>query len=127
MLIATDRRIVFFDKKFVGYKMESYPYGTVSSFDQSGGMTGASITFYSSGNVVGVKAIHDRDDLAAFTASVRENMSQTTAPSAVAPGPSSNDIFDQLRQLRQLGQLRDAGIITPGEFETKKAEMLARL
>ncbi|WP_367379422.1 SHOCT domain-containing protein [Subtercola boreus] len=54
-------------------------------------------------------------------------MSQTTAPSAVAPGPSSNDIFDQLRQLRQLGQLRDAGIITPGEFETKKAEMLARL
>ncbi|WP_246458932.1 SHOCT domain-containing protein [Streptomyces himalayensis] len=29
--------------------------------------------------------------------------------------------------LRQLGELRDAGIVTPEEFEAKKADLLRRL
>ena len=31
------------------------------------------------------------------------------------------------RELRRLGEFRDAGIVTPGEFEAKKAELLARM
>jgi ribosomal protein L7/L12 len=38
------------------------------------------------------------------------------------PGPT--DVFDQIRRL---GELRDAGLITPDEFEAKKVELLARL
>lgn len=41
------------------------------------------------------------------------------APVVVAP--------DVMGQLAQLGQLRDAGIVTPEEFEAKKAELLNRL
>ncbi|WP_327708081.1 SHOCT domain-containing protein [Streptomyces sp. NBC_00464] len=29
--------------------------------------------------------------------------------------------------LRRLGELRDAGVISPGEFEAKKADFLRRL
>jgi hypothetical protein len=32
-----------------------------------------------------------------------------------------------MEQLRQLGDLRNANIVTEQEFETKKAELLARL
>ncbi|MFI7431904.1 SHOCT domain-containing protein [Micromonospora sp. NPDC049836] len=42
-----------------------------------------------------------------------------TPPPAVAPDP--------IEQLRQLGQLRDAGILTEQEFANKKAEILSRL
>lgn len=34
---------------------------------------------------------------------------------------------DPLEALAKLGQLRDAGIVTPEEFEAKKAELLSRL
>jgi uncharacterized membrane protein YeaQ/YmgE (transglycosylase-associated protein family) len=40
-------------------------------------------------------------------------------------GESSED--DAMRRLRELGELRDAGVITPEEFETKKAELLSRI
>ena len=30
-------------------------------------------------------------------------------------------------QLRKLGELRDAGLLTPEEFDAKKSELLARM
>ncbi|MDX6359659.1 MAG: hypothetical protein QOH37_2713, partial [Nocardioidaceae bacterium] len=43
---------------------------------------------------------------------------------AVASEPAAADPMDQLRKL---GELRDAGILTDEEFSTKKAEILKRL
>jgi hypothetical protein len=53
-------------------------------------------------------------------------VSSPTAPSPSAPvaGPGSHDIVSLLEKL---GQLRDSGVLTPEEFATKKAELLARL
>jgi len=34
---------------------------------------------------------------------------------------------DPMAQLKQLGELRDAGVVTPEEFEAKKAEILRRI
>jgi hypothetical protein len=42
-------------------------------------------------------------------------------PGAGPPGP------DVLEQLRRLGDLRKAGVLTDAEFETKKSELLGRL
>jgi len=43
------------------------------------------------------------------------------APAPAAPGPSAS----MLDQLAQLGQLRDAGVLTEAEFETQKQRILA--
>lgn len=40
------------------------------------------------------------------------------------PQPAAPDV---LAQLKLLGELRDAGVVTPEEFESKKAELLLRL
>jgi Short C-terminal domain len=42
---------------------------------------------------------------------------------AASPAPSA----DVLEQLRRLGELRTAGVLTDAEFEAKKAELLGRL
>jgi hypothetical protein len=42
-------------------------------------------------------------------------------PAATPPAP------DPIEQLRKLGELRDLGVVTPAEFDAKKAELLARL
>jgi hypothetical protein len=45
-------------------------------------------------------------------------------PAAPGPGLSS---LDPIEQLRRLGELRDAGVVTEAEFAAKKAEVLRRL
>jgi hypothetical protein len=45
-------------------------------------------------------------------------------PTAAPVADASSDVADQIRKL---GQLRDEGLVTEEEFETKRAELLARL
>ena len=65
-------------------------------------------------------------DAAAAQASAAQQAAQ--APSVPPPEPApaagagSQELLDQLTQL---GQLRDAGILTDAEFEAKKAMILA--
>ena len=49
---------------------------------------------------------------------------QRPAYSSVPPAPAPLDVPDQIRKL---GELRDAGLLTAAEFESKKAELLARM
>ena len=42
----------------------------------------------------------------------------------VAAAPAGVDFDTKLAQLTQLGQLRDAGVLSEAEFEIKKAEIL---
>jgi cytochrome c-type biogenesis protein CcmH/NrfG len=53
------------------------------------------------------------------------------APSPVAPAtppPSAAaNADDQADRLVKLAELRDQGVITPEEFEAKKAEILSRI
>jgi len=49
------------------------------------------------------------------------------APTAPAPTPEVDTADEVADALGRLGELRDKGIITPEEFEAKKAELLGRL
>lgn len=42
----------------------------------------------------------------------------------VASAPTATD---PMERLRKLAELRDAGVVTPAEFEAKKAELLAQI
>jgi hypothetical protein len=44
------------------------------------------------------------------------------APPAAPAGPSTDD---KLEQLKQLGELKTAGVLTDAEFEAQKAKILA--
>lgn len=46
-------------------------------------------------------------------------------PPAPPPAASPVDTQQQLELLKQLGQLKDAGVLTDAEFTAKKAEILA--
>ena len=52
---------------------------------------------------------------------------QTAAPApspATAPQPPVPDTASVITQLRELGQLRDAGVLTGPEFDVQKARVL---
>jgi hypothetical protein len=48
------------------------------------------------------------------------------APPSWGPAASPPDP-DALKQLRELGELRNAGVLTEAEVEAKKAELLGRI
>ncbi|MEP6690365.1 MAG: SHOCT domain-containing protein, partial [Gemmatimonadaceae bacterium] len=56
-------------------------------------------------------------------------------PTPVTPVPnagagaasSSSESTTVMEQLKQLAALRDAGVLTPAEFDSKKSELLKRL
>ena len=47
---------------------------------------------------------------------------QAPAPAAATAAPSTDD---KLEQLKQLGELKTAGVLTDAEFEAQKAKILA--
>lgn len=61
-------------------------------------------------------------------ARLRQLIDSANQPAAVTPvQPPEALPADPLTQLRQLGDLRDAGVLTTVEFESKKAEILRRI
>lgn len=130
ILIATERRLVFYAKKFGGYDLESFAYRNISSFEQSKSPMGHKVSFFASGNKVAMKWITDLAAMQAFTEVVKSHLNGanssalTAAPQVAQAADSKDEVFEQLHKL---GSLRDAGIVTEDEFNAKKAELLARL
>jgi len=95
-------------------------------------MMGHHITFHASGNKVHVKWLQPPNEFAQLLDVVKAamNAKHRTASSSQAepipPGPSS-PADHVLATLQKLGELRDAGVVTPAEFEAEKAELLRRV
>ena len=58
ILIATEARIIFFANKIIGFDLESFPFGSISSYEHSKELLGHRIKFFASGNEVKIKWIH---------------------------------------------------------------------
>ena len=63
----------------------------------------------------------------AIRQAVEHYLHQRIVAAATQPQASGNAEADVLEQLRKLGELRDAGILTDEEFASKKAELLGRI
>ena len=72
-------------------------------------------------NTVRMKWISN-GDVQQFIEYVRSKMGQTKEENA--PSESTEDVPDQIRKL---AELKDQSILTEGEFESKKKELLAKL
>lgn len=124
ILAATDHRLVFYAKKMGGYDLEVFPYDHISSIEASKGMMGHQVKFFASGNEVKLKWIDKKSDTPAFVETVRKQMKASkSAPSAPVNGGS----MDVAEQIRKLAALRDDGLLTDEEYESKRAELLARI
>lgn len=117
IFLVTEKRVVHFGKKLMGYDMESFPLSKVAAIEMSKGLMGKSISMKMSGNDANVKWIN-KGNPEGVVSYVRENMGETAAAPVA---------FDIPSQIQKLASLKDAGILTEDEFTTKKAELLAKM
>jgi Short C-terminal domain len=147
--IATERRIFVFKKGWLSgavmaKKMASWDYRNVTGIQVETGIMGGTFVVQAAGaqatdasywgsgdndaakasNALGLYSTHF-EQAREGAAVVRELIAAFHEGGAASPTPPPQpDVFEQIRKL---GELRDAGVVTPAEFETKKAELLGRL
>ncbi len=118
LVVLTDRRLLFVQDGVLSKTTEDFPLSKVSSVQWSSGLALGTVVVFASGNKAEIKNVQ-KDDGKAIVDAMRDRLSRADAPTTAAP--------DVAGQLRQLGELRDAGVLTAEEFAAKKAEILARL
>lgn len=130
LVALTDRRLMFVKDGWVGKTSEDFPLDKISSVQWSSGMLTGTLTVFASGNKAAIGNMSKAggkiiaDTIRERLASGPPPVPQQTAPAAAPASAAQEDV---LETLRKLGELRDAGVVTSGEFEAKKAELLRRI
>ena len=121
VLVATNMRLLFIDKGMIaGLKVEDFPYDKINSIQGATGIIMGSIDIFSSGNKARISNVYN-NQIWDFVNHVRAKIGKPQEAKATATTESIPD------QIKKLAELRDAGILTPDEFEAKKADLLERL
>jgi hypothetical protein len=122
LVALTDRRLLFIHEGVMSHSSEDFPMDKVSSVQWSAGMMTGEIVIFASGNKSEIKMVN-KDDGKEIVDTIRHRISaQSDAPAS--PANSTTAPADPIEQLKKLGELRDAGILTPEEFDAKKADLL---
>lgn len=121
IFLATNKRIVFYAKKVVGYDLEVFPYSTISSIEMSKGIMGHKITFFAAGNKATGKWISDKD-IQKFVSEVKNRIGKKEEKKA-----ATEIATDIPTQIKKLSELKDQGILSEEEFEEKKKELLSKI
>jgi Bacterial PH domain/Short C-terminal domain len=129
LLVLTDRRLIFLYHGWTGRRNEDFPLDTLTSVSSSSGLALGSVTVFSGGAKAEIKNVN-KADAKALVDEMRNRLATRGAQHATSPQlPTSSPQpqADVLAQLKQLGELRDAGVLTDDEFAAKKAELLSRI
>jgi Bacterial PH domain/Short C-terminal domain len=126
LLALTDRRLLFLKDGVFSKTTEDFPMEKISSVQWSSGFGTGTLTVFASGNKAKIKNVQ-KDDGRQIADTIRERLSGKAAPSPQREEAGAAHQPDIYEQLAKLGKLRDAGVLTPEEFDTKKAELLSRL
>lgn len=121
VFLATNKRLVFYAKKLTGYDLEVFPYSTISSIEMGKNLMGHKVKFFASGNKASMKWIKE-GDVQKFIEEVKGRIGKKEAVQGVMP--TSDDIP---AQIKKLADLKEQGILSEREFETKKKELLAKM
>lgn len=128
LIVVTDRRVMFIDEGVVRSHREDFPYERISSVQCSTGMMSGKLVIFASGNKAELDNILPKQQANAVADLIRDKISGSVATSQVPPppvmAPPAPATDDPYEKLRKLGELRDAGILTPEEFQAKKASLL---
>jgi hypothetical protein len=123
IVILTNRRLFFFEKSWGAQTVEEFPIKAISSISVESKRGGEKLKIHASGNVSEIsQMVHGHGD--ELSRQVRKLMETRDAPAAAVSAAPVSSAADRLKQL---AELRDAGLIDEGEFAEKKAELLQQL
>jgi len=121
--VVTNKRACFYSKALFEEIFETIPLSKITSVETSSLMDYRVLRVHTAHDDLELKTIEPKAQFDNLVAHLERLRNEPTGGS-VASTESANSITDQIKKL---GELRDAGLLTNDEFSTKKAELLARL
>lgn len=122
-ILVTDRRVIIFSKKLGGYDAQDYAYGLLTGVDHKKGFTSGHVNLRASGDSADVQQV-DKDDVARIAQVIRDRMALSHQPVVSTPAAAGEGVPSLADELAKLAQLRDNGVLTPGEFDAQKQRLL---
>lgn len=139
IIVATNERIFFSKDGWIFRDSQDFGYDTFSSVEFKTGIFFGTFVLYGKGDETRYNYV-GRFAGAKFTKLVRQLAADFARNARSSYSPQSNGLLAPiggsapasredtiLRQLAELGQLRDKGILNANEFEIKKQDLLNRL
>lgn len=120
LIVATNYRVLLIDKSLLsfGIKMEDFPYDKISSVSVETGFLKGVLKIICSGNTAKINMVTGAKEFSEFVR--QKTMSKPTIQQqTIEP--------DILGQIEKLADLKNKGILTDDEFNTKKASLLEKL
>lgn len=121
VLIVTTDRVVFYRKGFLGETIESIPLAKITSIERRSMLGFRTIRLHTSHDKLEFKMIGDDTNIVTAIEEGRDKSQSSALLTQQTSAP------DPMGTLKKLAELRDAGIVTEEEFQTKKTALLSTL
>jgi hypothetical protein len=128
VLVLTDRRLLFLKDGVMSKTSEDFPLEKISSIQWSTGMLLGKMTVFASGNKAEILNVQKQDGKM-ITDAVRARIAKGTPAPSEEPAPFASPVSgpDVYEQLKRLGELHQAGVLTDEEFAAKKQPLLDQI
>jgi Bacterial PH domain/Short C-terminal domain len=122
IVALTSHRVLFLYDSLTRKRLEDFSIDRITSVQTEHELVQGSLIIFAAGNRAKISKIYN-DDLKAIANEIRRRLNTSTTPEPAAVAPAE----DPIEQIKRLGELRDAGLVSSDEFEAKKEELLSRL
>ena len=122
-LVLTNKRVCFYSEAPFEEIFETIPLSKITSVEASSLMGYRVIRIHTAHDDLEFKTLEPKALFDKVLARLERLRNEPTGGS-VAPAASADSVTDQIKKL---GELRDTGLLTDDEFNSKKAQLLARL
>ena len=123
-LAVTDQRVIIQTKRVGGYDVQDFAYGLLSGCNYSTGSGFSTVELVMPGERARVTQVL-KGEAKRIGPLIRHQMALARTPTESAHVSLAEN--DPTEQLRKLGELRDAGLLTEEEFQAKRAETINRI
>jgi len=129
LLTLTNHRLIFLNDRWGSTQVEDFPVDRISSIQWSTNRTVGKLQVFVSGNKSEIENIQKPAGKAisdALRARISGQVAGATPAATVQPPPPQSPPGgdDLIVKLRELGELRDAGVLDDAEFAAAKAKLL---
>jgi hypothetical protein len=125
-LVLTDQRLVFYAKRvFLTPEVyKSMPLKQISSINFTAGWIKKTIELVTNNDFLEFKFLGNKEVIEEFQKAVESTRDKIMNTTNTQPTIVNDSIPDQIKKL---AELKDLGILTEDEFNTKKQELLAKM
>lgn len=125
LVVVTDRRVMFVLEGLAKSRLEDFPYERISSVQTEKGVINGKMIIFASGNKAEISSL-TKGLVTEIGDYIRDRIAKAQkVSSAATPAPPA--ATDPIDRLKKLAELRDAGVLSPEEFEEQKAKILAAM